>query len=206
MIWTGEMWLSIGTVIAAIATGFFVLRAAGRTAQPSAQDAINAGFTALTARQVEELVARLPTRGPDLGANVRRRRELRLVPPPPGRGGGHHGKPAEPSPLERLERVEPAELVDGELDVRSGGVLFDACDAAGAGDGSDVLTPAEEPGQRGLGRGGADLGTDGGDLVDESEVALEVVAGEARIGLAPVVVAEVVDGADLSGEQAVAEG
>ena len=43
------------------------------------------------------------------------------------------------------------------------------------------------------------------DLVDDREVALEVLAGEARVGLAPVVVGEVVDGADLPGEQAVAE-
>ena len=35
------------------------------------------------------------------------------------------------------------------------------------------------------------------DLVDDAQVALEVLAGEARVGLAPVVVGEVVDGADL---------
>lgn len=47
--------VAICTVLAAIAAGYFGQRAAGKTAQPNAQDAINAGFTALTARQVEEL-------------------------------------------------------------------------------------------------------------------------------------------------------
>ena len=41
-----------------------------------------------------------------------------------------------------------------------------------------------------------DLGGDGLDLVDDAQVALEVFAGEARVGLAPVVVREVVGGAD----------
>lgn len=54
---TPEVWLSVGTVIAAIVAGYFGMRAAGKTAQPSAQDAINAGFTALTQRQLDELLA-----------------------------------------------------------------------------------------------------------------------------------------------------
>jgi hypothetical protein len=43
------------------------------------------------------------------------------------------------------------------------------------------------------------------DLVDDAQVALEVLAGEAGVVLAPVIVWDVVDGADLSGEEAVAE-
>ena len=50
------VWWALATVFTALVGGFFGLRAAGRTAQPSAQDAINAGFTALTQRQVEELL------------------------------------------------------------------------------------------------------------------------------------------------------
>jgi hypothetical protein len=38
--------------------------------------------------------------------------------------------------------------------------------------------------------GGVDLGGDGRDLVDDAEVRLEVACGEARVGLAPVVVGE----------------
>ena len=43
------------------------------------------------------------------------------------------------------------------------------------------------------------------DFVDDGQVDLEVVAGEARVGLAPVVVGEVVDRADRAGEEAVTE-
>ncbi len=50
-----------------------------------------------------------------------------------------------------------------------------------------------------------DLGGDGLDLVDDAQVALEVLAGEARVGLAPVVVGPLVGGADRAGEEAVAE-
>ena len=106
----------------------------------------------------------------------------------------------------RRQVVEAGELVVAQLYAVGGGVLLDAGDAAGAGDGGDVVALGQQPGQRGLGGGGAGLGPDGADLVDDGEVALEVLAGEAGVGLAPVVVGEVVDGADLSGEQAVAEG
>jgi hypothetical protein len=57
----------------------------------------------------------------------------------------------------------------------------------------------------GLCRGGADFGADRPDLVNDGEVAGEVLTGEAWVGLAPVVVGEVVDGADLAREEAVSE-
>src|SRR5215216_4287497 len=72
--------------------------------------------------------------------------------------------------------------------------------AAGAGDRGDVVAAGEDPRERGLRGGCADLCADRADLVDEGEVAAEVVPGEAGVGLAPVVVGEVVDGADLSRE------
>ena len=43
---------AIGAIIAALVT----LRGAAKTAQPSAQEALNAGFTALTERQLGELL------------------------------------------------------------------------------------------------------------------------------------------------------
>src|SRR5207253_9278195 len=43
------------------------------------------------------------------------------------------------------------------------------------------------------------------DLVDDAEVRLEVALGEARVVLAPVVVGEVLGGADRPGEEAVPE-
>jgi hypothetical protein len=103
------------------------------------------------------------------------------------------------------EVVEAVELCGGELDTVCGGVLLDAGDPAGAGDRGDVVAAGQQPGQRGLRGGGADLGADGRHLVDDREVAPEVLTGEAGIGLAPVVVGEVVDRADLAGQQPVAE-
>ena len=60
----------------------------------------------------------------------------------------------------RGQGVEPLELVGGEHDGVGGGVLLDAGDAAGAGDGGDVVALGQQPGQRDLGGGGADLGAD----------------------------------------------
>jgi len=64
---------------------------------------------------------------------------------------------------------------------------------------------SEQPGQSDLCRCGTHLGSDGFDLIDDAQVALEVLSGEARVGLAPVILGEVFDGADLAGEEAVAE-
>ena len=104
-----------------------------------------------------------------------------------------------------MRLFEPFELVGGEFDAVGGGVLLDARDAPGAGDRGDVVALGQQPRQRDLRRGGTGLGCDRLHLVDDAQVALEVLAGEARVGLAPVVVGEVVDGADLAGEEAVAE-
>ena len=70
----------------------------------------------------------------------------------------------------------------------------------GAWDGCDVGSACEDPGERGLCWCGADLLTDRADLIDDREVAPEVLARESRVGLAPVVVSEVIDCSDLAGE------
>ena len=54
-------------------------------------------------------------------------------------------------------------------------------------------------------RRSAHLSGHGRHLGDDAQVALEVLPGESRVGLAPVVVGEIVDGADLAGEKAVTE-
>ena len=105
----------------------------------------------------------------------------------------------------RREVVQPFDLLGAQLDAVGGGVLLDAGDPLGAGDRGDVVALREQPGQRDLRRCGARLGGDGLDLVDDAQVALEVLAGEARVGLAPVVVGELLGRADLAGEEAVAE-
>jgi hypothetical protein len=63
----------------------------------------------------------------------------------------------------------------------------------------------EQPGQGDLRRWCVNLGGDGLDLLDDAEVLLEVARREARVGLAPVVIAELLGGADRPGEEAVTE-
>ena len=89
------------------------------------------------------------------------------------------------------EVVKPLDLLSAQLDTVGCGVLFDAGDALGAGDGGDVVALREEPGQRDLRRCRIELGGDGLDLVDDAEVLFEVAFGEAGVVLAPVVVGEV---------------
>ena len=84
--------------------------------------------------------------------------------------------------------AEPLELVATELDSVGGGVFLDAGDPPGTGNRGDVVALGEQPGQRDLRRCGAGLGGDGLNLVDDGQVVLEVLAGEAGVGLAPVVV------------------
>lgn len=56
---TGQIALAVvgalATVIGAVVAGYFGLRQAAKTAQPNVQSVINAGFTALTERQVQEI-------------------------------------------------------------------------------------------------------------------------------------------------------
>jgi hypothetical protein len=56
----------------------------------------------------------------------------------------------------------------------------------GARDGSDVVALREQPSERDLRRGCADLGGDGVDFVGDAKVALEVLAREPGVRLAPV--------------------
>src|SRR5829696_1189830 len=105
----------------------------------------------------------------------------------------------------RGEIVEPFDLLRAELDAVGCRVLFDAGDALGAGDRGDVVALGEQPCQCDLRRCGFQLGSDGLDLIDDAEVFLEVALGEARVALAPVVVAQLLGGADRPGEEAVPE-
>ena len=74
-----------------------------------------------------------------------------------------------------LERVQPFELRVGEQDLVSQGVLLDASDAAGAGDRGDVVPAGEDPRECRVCRCRPDLRADRTDLVDEREVAAEVL-------------------------------
>src|SRR5207247_2908963 len=109
------------------------------------------------------------------------------------------------SPGGRREVVQPFDLLGAQLDAVGGGVLLDPGNPLGAGNRSDVIALREQPGQRDLCRCCSDLLGNGSNLVDDAEIALEVLAGEARVGLAPVVVRELLGRADLAREEAVAE-
>src|SRR6476646_2406853 len=83
------------------------------------------------------------------------------------------------------ERVQPLQLVTGEFDAVGRGVFLDPGDPAGAGDGGDVDPAGQQPRQGGLCGSRADLGADGLYLVDDREVAAEVLTREPGVGLAP---------------------
>ena len=105
----------------------------------------------------------------------------------------------------RREVVQPFDLLGAQLDAVRGGVLLDAGHPLGAGNRSDVVALREQPGQRDLGRRCSHLSGNGSNLVDDAQIALEVLAGEARVGLAPVVIGELLGRTDFAREEAVAE-
>src|SRR3989442_355192 len=105
----------------------------------------------------------------------------------------------------RREVVQPFDLLGAQLDAVGGGVLLDARNPLGAGNRSDVVALREQPGQGNLCRCRSDLSGNGSNLLDGAQIALEVLAREARVGLAPVVVGELLGRADLAREEAVAE-
>lgn len=105
----------------------------------------------------------------------------------------------------RSEVVQPFDLLGAELDAVGSSVLLDADDSPGARNRGDVVSLDEQPGQSDLCRCGTNLGRDGSDLIDNAQIGLEILSGEAWVLLAPVVVGKVFDGADLAGEEAVSE-
>ena len=105
----------------------------------------------------------------------------------------------------RREVVQPLDLLGAQLDTVGGGVFLDARDPLGAGNRRDVIALREQPGQRDLCRCCTRLAGNGLDFVDDAQIALEVLAGEARVRLAPVVASELLGRADLAGEETVTE-
>ena len=76
------------------------------------------------------------------------------------------------------EVVQTIELTLVEHDAVCSGVLLDSGDLSRTGDWCDVVALGEQPGQRDLRRGGSGLGGDGLNLIDDAQVALEVLTGE----------------------------
>jgi hypothetical protein len=82
-------------------------------------------------------------------------------------------------------------LLGAQLEAIGCGILLDARNALGSGNRSDVVALHQQPRDRYLRRSCPDLGGDGLDLRNYAKVVLEVLSGEARVGLAPVVVASI---------------
>jgi hypothetical protein len=96
----------------------------------------------------------------------------------------------------RGEVVQPFDLPSIQLEVFGGCVLLDTSDPLGTGNRGDIVALREQPRQSHLCRGCTRLCGNGLDFVDDAQVALEVLAGEARVGLAPVVVGELLGRAE----------
>ena len=86
------------------------------------------------------------------------------------------------------EVVQALDLLGAQLDAVGARVFLDTGDPLGAGNRRDVLALCEQPGQSDLCRRCSRLPGNGSDFVNDAQIALEVLASEARIGLAPVVV------------------
>jgi hypothetical protein len=82
----------------------------------------------------------------------------------------------------RSEVVQPLDLIGAQLDAIGRSGLLDAGNPLGAGDRGDVAALREQPGQRDLCRCGACLGCNRLDLVDDAQIALEVLADEVFSG------------------------
>lgn len=92
----------------------------------------------------------------------------------------------------RREVVQPVDLQRAEFNSVGGCVLLDARNPPGSGDRSNVVPLSQQPGKCDLRRGGFGLDGHRLDLIDDPEIALEVLAHEPWVGLAPVVVWDVV--------------
>src|SRR5215470_15954968 len=111
-------------------------------------------------------------------------------------GGGTHGDGLRGAG--HVVRVEP--------NFQRGHVLVHPALALGAGDGNDVRSLSEEPGEHELGRRAALLGREFLDAVHELDVVLEVLLLEARVVAASIALGDVLELLELSGEQAAPDG
>src|SRR5262249_52996158 len=105
----------------------------------------------------------------------------------------------------RGEPIESGQLTGSEFDRIGAYVFLKARNAFGSRNGHDLGTLRQQPSQRDLSRGRADVGTDVTQLVGTAEVVGEVLREESGIGLAVVVVGQFLGGSDCAGEEATAE-
>ena len=106
----------------------------------------------------------------------------------------------------RCQIVEPVDLFHAKQEPVSGGVFLHTRDPASTWDRSDVLTLGEKPSKRDLWRGGTGLGGNCLDFVHNTKVALEALTDEAGVLFAPVIVRDVINSANLTGEKPMTQG
>src|SRR5512134_919999 len=105
----------------------------------------------------------------------------------------------------RQQLVDPAQIVVGQRDGKRADVLLEIAPAARAGNGHDILALSENPGERELGRLTALRGRQLLDMRHEVEVALEVLALESRRMAPYVVLRQILEPLDLTGQKAAAQ-
>jgi len=86
----------------------------------------------------------------------------------------------------RRQVVQPLDLLGAQVQAVGCGVLLDAGDPLGAGIGA-MSSPAQAATPRRSAWCRTHLCGNGLDLVNDAQVAPEILAGEARVGLAPIV-------------------
>src|SRR6185312_4857543 len=101
--------------------------------------------------------------------------------------------------------VELLNVLRRELHIGGRRVLLEASRALGAGDWHDVVALGQHPSERKLRRRHATLLGEFGDAVGEPEVLLQRLLLESRVGAPPVVLGQIIERADLPGEEAATE-
>src|SRR4051812_45794221 len=116
------------------------------------------------------------TRGRRSGSHVRAARGTPVLCPPVSAVDAGHVGVVVPGPGRGGQGVEAGELDGGEDNGVGGGVLLHAGHPAGTGDRGNVFALREQPGQRDLGRRGADVRADCPHLFDQPQVGPERLA------------------------------
>jgi hypothetical protein len=88
----------------------------------------------------------------------------------------------------RSEVVQPLDLLGAQFDAVGRRIFLDARDPLGPWNRGDVVTLREQPRQGHLRRCRTGLAGNRFYFVDDVQIALEVLAGETRVGLPPIVV------------------
>src|SRR6202030_3295165 len=102
-------------------------------------------------------------------------------------------------------RLDGGQLPGVQAYLKRPEVLLEIAHPAGAGNGHDVLPLRQHPGERQLRRAAALRFRERSHLIDQRQIAREVLALEARVGAPVVIGLEILGALDGAGEKAAAE-